>query len=128
MWRGAEYLEKRWGAIRDEFYSNGILHAAVRARKWRTVRYAWSRKLSGGNGVPCAQEEQHEAIATQNWFVAPVYHQGEICRCAGDGCPVTCSAHKTLVSEFGLPVTGIMFSIVGPKAHLRPHCVSRDLD
>ena len=64
---------------------------------------------------------QYEGIASDaRWTVIPAYHAGEQCGCAGRGCSEVCALLPRLQQH--VVVTGIMFSVVGPGAHLRPHC------
>ena len=96
----AKLLEGHWEAIRDEFTENELISVA---------------------------QDQFEAISTQSqsepaarWAVLPAFHEGEACGCGGRGCATVCRLLPRLQRH--VSVTGIMFSIVGSGAHLRPHC------
>jgi hypothetical protein len=90
----AALLESRWEAVRDEMVQHELLAGA---------------------------EVQYEAISSDaRWTVIPAYHAGGQCRCAGRGCPAVCALLPQLQRH--VTVTGIMFSVVGAGAHLRPHC------
>ena len=95
----AALLEGHWEAIRDEFTENELISVA---------------------------QDQFEAISTQSqsepaarWAVLPAFHEGEACGCGGRGCATVCRLLPRLQRH--VSVTGIMFSIVGSGAHLRPH-------
>jgi aspartate beta-hydroxylase len=90
----AKLLESQWEAVRDEMVEHELLAGA---------------------------EVQYEAIASDaRWTVIPAYHAGQQCSCAGRGCSVVCALLPQLQRH--VAVTGIMFSVVGAGAHLRPHC------
>ena len=46
--RAAEVLERRWEAIRDEFYANGILDAAIEQFE-KIATKGWSVNLSASS-------------------------------------------------------------------------------
>jgi len=54
--------------------------------------------------------------------VIPAVHGDGECGCRGKGCPITCALLEELRSVPGVKLTGAMFSVLLPGAHLRPHC------
>ena len=92
-------LEGSWEAIRAEFVDHDLLSQAQDQFE----------KISEAGATPDAR-----------WTVIPAYHRGEACGCPGQGCDTVCGLLGQLQQH--VTVTGIMYSVIGPGAHLRPHC------